>query len=163
MHYSNPSPLVGEGGPKGRMRGTEARGVCECPPHPSHCLRQRAPSLSHRGRGRRSEIDMAKMEALFCVSCGAQLTGPLTIRSSKDPSISKPSLESGLPVMLTGHAYKSWEPITKSVGGMPEIATASMPVPAPLEFVPQFWINPDDLTEAIRPTNKGKRLRGCCG
>jgi hypothetical protein len=106
---------------------------------------------------------MAKREMLFCASCGVQLTGPLTIRSSKDPSISKPSLESRLPVMLTGHAYKSWEPITKSVGGMPEIATASMPVPAPLEFVPQFWINPDDLTEAIRPTNKGKRLRGCCG
>ncbi|WEK00877.1 MAG: NADH-ubiquinone oxidoreductase-F iron-sulfur binding region domain-containing protein [Candidatus Sphingomonas phytovorans] len=33
-----PSPLVGEGGAKRRMRGSEVRDTSECPPHPSHAF-----------------------------------------------------------------------------------------------------------------------------
>jgi hypothetical protein len=106
---------------------------------------------------------MADQQMLFCATCGTQLTGPLTIWSGKDPSVPKPEHEDLMPVTPAGIAYKSYEPIMRSVSGAPEIVLASMPVPVPLEFSPQFWINPDDLTEAVRQTKKKRRLQGCCG
>lgn len=49
--------------------------------------------------------------------------------------------------------YKSYSPILRSYGSEP----------APLDFVPQFWLHPDDLLPTVRPTKDVHRLGGCCG
>ena len=92
-------------------------------------------------------------KALFCIACGAQLTAALAVSSGKDPKVAKPELRDRAPLTPAGQAYKSYEPIERSYSG----------VPAPLEFVPQYWVNPDDLDASVRMTKNGKRLGGCCG
>jgi hypothetical protein len=90
---------------------------------------------------------------LCCGACVARLTSALTLVSSKAPGVVAPEQEPGKPLVARGIAYKSWEPIERSFGNMPSL----------LEFVPQYWLNPDDLTEAVRETRNGDRLGGCCG
>ena len=92
-------------------------------------------------------------KALFCQACGAQLTRPLLLRSGKDPSVSKPVHADRQPLTPAGEAYKSYEPIMRSFGDEP----------ATLEFTPQHWLNPADLTEAVGATGTTDRLSGCCG
>ncbi|QNQ12128.1 hypothetical protein H3Z74_19650 [Sphingomonas alpina] len=53
----------------------------------------------------------------------------------------------------SGIAFKSYAPITRSYGDERE----------PLDFIPQYWINPDDLTDAVGNTRNSRRLSGCCG
>jgi hypothetical protein len=96
---------------------------------------------------------MDMQEALFCNACGAQLTEPLTIVSDKDPSIEAPRFEAGLTLAARGTAYASSEPIVRSRGD----------TPANLQFSPQHWIDPDDLTDRVSETRKRGRLNGCCG
>lgn len=88
-----------------------------------------------------------------CRACGALLTIPLTILSGKDPSVTTSGIKDREPITATGSAFKSYAPLVRSYGDEP----------GPLEFVPQLWINPDDLTDAVRLTKKGRRLNGCCG
>lgn len=92
-------------------------------------------------------------KALFCTGCGAQLTTALAIRSGKDPKVPKPEPIDRQPLTRAGEAYKSYEPIERSYGAEP----------APLEFAPQYWINPADLLPKVRMTKRRKRLGGCCG
>ena len=91
--------------------------------------------------------------ALFCNACGAQLTEPLTLRSGKDPSVPPPKVEAELSLSARGEVHKSYEPIERSYGSEP----------AALEFTPQYWVNPDDLTDRVLLTKRKKRLGGCCG
>jgi hypothetical protein len=79
-------------------------------------------------------------QILRCVACEAALMVPLTIVSGKAPGVEQPEHKDGEPLTLAGIAFKSWEAIERSFGH----------VPAPLEFVPQFWLNPDDMTAAVR-------------
>ena len=90
---------------------------------------------------------------LFCAACGEVLSAPLIIHSGKDPSVDPPVFVDRQPVVDRGNAFKSYEPLVRSYGGDR----------APLEFVPQHWLNPDDLTEAVRMTKQVDRLGGCCG
>jgi hypothetical protein len=93
------------------------------------------------------------MKALFCTSCGAQLTCPLEIVSGKDPSVPAPDIRDGQPITSSGIGYKSYEPIERSCEAEP----------GKLEFTPQFWLNPADLRDAVRLPKKSRRLNGCCG
>lgn len=90
---------------------------------------------------------------LCCGACEARLTPALTLVSSKAPGVVAPEQEPGKPLVARGIAYKSWEPIERSFGNVPSL----------LEFVPQYWLNPDDLTDAVRITRNKDRLGGCCG
>ena len=92
-------------------------------------------------------------KALFCTACGAQLTEALAIRSGKDPKVARPEPSVGQPLTPRGKAYKSYEPIERSYAE----------APAPLEFVPQYWLNPGDLGDPVRMTKRRDRLGGCCG
>ena len=91
--------------------------------------------------------------ALFCNACGAQLTEPLIMRSGKDPSVTQPRIEPEMPLAGRGQVFKSWEPLVHSYGDTRE----------PLDFAPQYWVHPDDLTDRVADTKKRKRLSGCCG
>ncbi|WP_034961771.1 hypothetical protein [Erythrobacter longus] len=58
------------------------------------------------------------------------------------------------PVCPIGMGYKSYEPFQRSFDPAN---------PAPLEFSPQYWLNPEDVIEACRMTKKHERTIGCCG
>jgi hypothetical protein len=92
-------------------------------------------------------------KALFCTGCGAQLTGALSISSGKDPKV--PALEprDRQPLTPRGRAYKSYQPMLRTYSGEP----------GPLEFVPQYWLNPGDLGGNVKRTKRLERLQGCCG
>jgi hypothetical protein len=94
---------------------------------------------------------MAK--ALFCKECGARLSERVTIRSGKDPAAPKLQYADKEPLTERGIAYKSYEPQMRSGTSKPD----------PLEFVPQIWMNPGDLTAGVRDTKRSERLGGCCG
>jgi hypothetical protein len=91
--------------------------------------------------------------ALFCNACGAQLTEPLELRSGKDPSVPAPSMEPRMCLSARGEVYKSYDPIERSYGEAPAL----------LEFTPQYWVNPEDLTDRVQLTKRRRRLGGCCG
>lgn len=90
---------------------------------------------------------------LHCAACGTALTLPIAILSGKDPAVTPPEMEDGKPMTPVGVAFKSYEPIERSFSDTPAL----------LEFVPQYWLNPDDLTEVVRMTENMRRLNGCCG
>lgn len=90
---------------------------------------------------------------LGCQNCGAHLTGPLMIVSGKAPDAIIPEHMDAQPLTEVGVAFKSYEPIELSYGDRPAL----------LEFAPQYWLNPDDLTDAVRLTKNAGRLNGCCG
>jgi hypothetical protein len=95
------------------------------------------------------------MKGVFhCTSCGAALTGAITVLSTKDPAVTPPPLTDAEPVCDPGMAFKSHEPLQHS---------HDPANPAPLEFTPQFWANPMDFDAAVRPTRDIRRLIGCCG
>lgn len=97
---------------------------------------------------------MAPMKkALFCTACGSQLTTAVAVRSGKDPKVAKPEWRVRLPLTPRGEAYKSYEPMDRSYDTEPAL----------LEFVPQYWLNPADLGDAVTVTKRGGRLGGCCG
>ena len=92
-------------------------------------------------------------QILRCVACEAALTVPLTIVSGKAPGVVRPEHEDRKPLTVAGVGFKSWEAIEHSPDDTPAL----------LEFIPQFWLNPDDLTDAVRDTRNERRLGGCCG
>ena len=63
-----------------------------------------------------------------------------------------PEHRDGEPLTARGIGFKSWEPIERAIQGPP----------SQLEFTPQYWLNPDDLTDAVSLTDNWKRLQGCC-
>ena len=75
------------------------------------------------------------------------------MRSGKDPSVDQPRIEREMPLASRGQVFKSWEPLVRSYGDTTE----------PLDFTPQYWVNPADLTDRVANTKKRKRLGGCCG
>lgn len=93
------------------------------------------------------------MKVLTCNICDARLTVPLEIRSGKDPSVVHPTHLDRLPLTDSGIVFKAYEPIERSWKDEP----------SPLEFVSQYWVNPDDLSEVVRLTKDHRRLSGCCG
>lgn len=92
-------------------------------------------------------------QMLICNACGARLTGALDVQSGKDPSVSSPKIVDREPLTPQGTAYKSYEPMVRSYGGPTE----------PLDFAPQYWVNPADLADEVRLTKRLQRLNGCCG
>ncbi len=92
-------------------------------------------------------------KSLHCAACGVQLTAPLQMLSGKDPAVPAPSFEDGKPLTARGIGFKSYKPILWGTSG-------DRP---PLDFTPQYWLNPEDLTAAVRLTRNRKRLSGCCG
>jgi hypothetical protein len=90
---------------------------------------------------------------LHCAACGIALTRPLAILSGKDPAVTPPEMEDGKPMTPAGIAFESYEPIGLS----------SLDTPTLLGSVPQYWLNPDDLTKVVRMTKDKGRLAGCCG
>lgn len=95
------------------------------------------------------------MKGVFhCRKCGAALTGELTMLSTKDPVVVSPELRDGEPVCPAGTAFKSHEPLQRAITPGRR---------ALLEFVPQFWANPQDFKAAIEETRVIGRLNGCCG
>ncbi|MFA6117834.1 MAG: hypothetical protein WC729_27850 [Sphingomonas sp.] len=98
-------------------------------------------------------LEVVMKKRLICNACGAELTGALRILSGKDPSVTSPEHVDRAPLTEPGVAFKSYEPIMRSFGD----------APAPLEFTPQYWLNPDDLTDAVGNTPDNQHLSGCCG
>lgn len=95
------------------------------------------------------------MKGVFhCRKCSTALTGEITVRSTKDPAVTRPPLRAGEPICETGTAFKSHKPLQWS---------HDPANPAPLEFAPQFWANPMDFEAATKPTRDPARLSGCCG
>ncbi len=92
-------------------------------------------------------------QTLKCCACGAALTKPVTILSTKDPAVGDPKHVAGKPISQPGTAYKSWKPQEWAIEGER---------PA-LDFTPQFWINPADVAAGVQATNKRDRIGGCCG
>jgi hypothetical protein len=96
---------------------------------------------------------MPVTKILRCNACGATLTTPLALRSGKDPSVPAALYQPREPLTDIGTVLKSYEPLL--LAGWPE---PEMP-----GFAPQYWVNPLDLTKAVRRTKNRKRLSGCCG
>lgn len=95
------------------------------------------------------------MKGVFhCRNCDAALTGEITVLSTKEPEIALPDLRDGEPVCLAGTVFKSHEPLQRAMTPGRR---------APLEFVPQFWANPQDFEASIEKTGDVRRLAGCCG
>jgi len=95
------------------------------------------------------------MKGVFhCRNCDAALTGEITVLSTEDPEIAPPDLRDGEPACLAGTVFKSHEPLQRAMTPGRR---------ALLEFVPQFWANPQDFEASIEQTGDLKRLAGCCG
>ncbi|BBB07043.1 hypothetical protein SPYCW_0059 [Sphingopyxis sp. EG6] len=92
-------------------------------------------------------------KSLYCSICGARLTTPLTIVSGKNPKVVKPLIEVRKPIVSQGTAYKAWE-------ATPWLYRAPG---ESLSFVPQYWLNPTDLTDSVQFPKNGAGLGGCCG
>ena len=90
---------------------------------------------------------------LQCALCETTLTGALSIVSERTPGAPQPKHKEGEPLTPCGVAFESWEPIERSCGD----------TPSALEFVPQFWLNPDDLNGSVHNTSDVSRLNSCCG
>jgi hypothetical protein len=91
---------------------------------------------------------------LKCSGCGAELSGLIQIRSTRDPARSPLTFEDQKPMTPPGEAIKSWEPMQKS---------HDPKNPAKLEFTPQFWLNPQDTAKSVEKVDDPRRLNGCCG
>lgn len=92
-------------------------------------------------------------KSLHCAACGAPLTAPLEILSEKDPGVQVPEFDDGKPLTQCGIGFESFEPVLSTVLG-DRVA---------LDFTPQYWLNPDDLSPAVRNSDDMTRLNGCCG
>lgn len=92
-------------------------------------------------------------KSLYCNTCRVRLTTPLTIVSGKDPQVAKPMIAYREPVVPQGMGYKAWEATPWLYREPGE----------PLSFVPQYWLNPADLTDAVQFPKDGAGLEGCCG
>jgi hypothetical protein len=95
------------------------------------------------------------MKGVFhCKGCGSALSGEIALQSLKDPAVPQPAMLDQEPVCPVGTGYKSYEPFQRSFDRRR---------PAPLEFSPQYWLNPEDVLKACRITKKHERTSGCCG
>jgi hypothetical protein len=93
------------------------------------------------------------LKSLYCNRCRFRLSAPLAILSGKDPAVDGPCVRIGEPLIERGIGYKSWKlpPWFWIEPGHP------------LDFVPQFWLNPDDLEDRVSDTPDSRLLSGCCG
>ncbi|ANU06832.1 hypothetical protein [Paraurantiacibacter namhicola] len=89
-----------------------------------------------------------------CQGCDRALTGEITVQSLKDPSVQTACLIDQRPVCAKGSGFKSYEPLLRSHDPIR---------PAALEFVPQYWLNPEDFEATGKVTRKRGRTNGCCG
>ena len=95
------------------------------------------------------------MQGYFrCKACGKRASDDLTIHSSKDPTVALPECRDQQPICERGVAYKSYEPLDRA---------PSPHNPAPLDFIPQYWMNPGDVAAFAKHSKKRGRLGGCCG
>ena len=89
-------------------------------------------------------------KSLHCNRCRARLSAPLTIVSGEDPAVKQPDVLDRHPLVPRGTAFKAWNPA-------PWVYTESG---HPLHFAPQYWFDPEDLTELARETRNHRRLGG---
>lgn len=93
------------------------------------------------------------IQSLYCNRCRLRISAPLTILSGKDPAVEEPYVRLGKPLIERGFGYKSWKRMHWF-----HIAPGH-----PLDFLPQIWMNPDDLEDRVRDTPESDLLSGCCG
>ncbi|HYW16945.1 MAG TPA: hypothetical protein VE891_12440 [Allosphingosinicella sp.] len=93
------------------------------------------------------------VKSLYCNRCRFRLSAPLTLVSGKDPAVEAPHVRVGKALIERGIAYKSWKL-------MPWFYISKG---HPLDFVPQMWMNPDDLEDRVSDTPNSNLLGGCSG
>jgi hypothetical protein len=76
------------------------------------------------------------------------------VRSGADPAVPPPEYIDQRPLTANGTVLDSYEPL---------LGLRDWPAPDEPGFVPQCWINPDDVARTVRNTRIRKRLQGCCG
>ncbi|WP_332819764.1 hypothetical protein [Sphingopyxis sp.] len=92
-------------------------------------------------------------KSLYCNRCRVRLTALLAIVSGKDPKVPEPLIEDRKPIVSRGVGFKAWK-ATPWIYREPG---------EPLAFVPQYWLNPLDLTDAVQLSRDTSRTIGCCG
>jgi hypothetical protein len=92
-------------------------------------------------------------KSLYCKACRIRLTAPLAIRSGKDPAVRMPEIVDREPIVAPGIAFKAWTAVPWVYREPGE----------PLNFVPQYWLNPADLTDVVTILRGRGRSHGCCG
>ena len=95
---------------------------------------------------------------LFCKACGRPLSRVVTIVSGDAPGVTPPEMRDEQPIMPSGSAFKSHEPWI-----LPKAWLLSGNKQPYLSYVPQIWMNLDDLLGEARYTPHTGRLSGCCG
>jgi hypothetical protein len=105
---------------------------------------------------------------LVCKRCKSALTLPLTILSTKDPGVTWPACEIQKSPSPRGAAFKSYEAVMVDLSGATyplqfaeTVAIAADQ--APLAFIPQYWINPEDVLSSVQDSPHPATLSGCCG
>jgi hypothetical protein len=90
---------------------------------------------------------------LFCKACSRPLSRVVAIVSGDAPGVTPPALPDQEPIMPRGSAFESHQPWC----GKPNDKRVYM------SYVPQIWMNLDDLLGEVRYTPHTGRLSGCCG
>ncbi|MCW6535419.1 hypothetical protein [Sphingomonas lycopersici] len=91
---------------------------------------------------------------LSCTNCGALLTAMITIPPLANPMEAELAFVDQKPLTPPGTAFLSSTPMSGSTDKQRR---------APLDFSPQYWLNPQDVEAAVEPVDDPHRLNGCCG
>lgn len=86
---------------------------------------------------------------LECNRCRSVLTRVLRVERDDDQASSRIDFVDNKCTIRAGVAHLSNKPIQQG--------------DTLLDFVPQYWLNPNDLTDQVALTLDTKRLNGCCG
>jgi len=94
------------------------------------------------------------LQRLACAQCHATLTGTIDVQ----PGVYPPGREwSGYePKPLTGAGYAIVSP-------NPILWSDDPQMKPPLQFAPQHWLNPVDVSGQIENADNAGSLNGCCG
>ncbi|SEI66063.1 hypothetical protein SAMN05518849_101460 [Sphingobium sp. AP50] len=91
-------------------------------------------------------------KALYCNRCRTRLTSPLDIRPAIESDSMRGLSKDGQDIAPQGVAYLS-----------DRIAPWLGRYHGPLSFVPQYWLNPNDLADTVSDSADSRLTAGCCG
>jgi len=91
--------------------------------------------------------------ALYCNRCRIRLSAPVILVPERQLQPQWHDVKDGDDLVPVGT-------VCESASGAPWMGTS---YDGYLAFAPQFWMNPDDRSEAICDTQDSQRLLGCCG
>lgn len=94
------------------------------------------------------------LQQLFCAHCRTALTEPINVETGGYPADREWTGYGCDPLTEPGHAIVSSDPMVWS-----EDANRK----PPLQFAPQYWLNPADVVGRVEDVKNGRRLNGCCG